>query len=190
MSTGGANPAGSGRTLRLDPNSLPVRYRASDAGADGRERIVELARDRVTMLRTVRGIPMQVSAPVCTYSGVAIRIVPPSDDCDGVVAVTLEHRDPALSVPLFVAGDGAEVSGEWQMWARVFGLPRLVAEPDGSLRDPFAGLPGVKDFAPALRRRNRAVLSTRRGIKRFRRKRGLGTENSVHRGEREIIARN
>ena len=45
MVLGGAKPCGSGRA-RLDPLALPVRFTANDAGADGRQRQVELDRDR------------------------------------------------------------------------------------------------------------------------------------------------
>ncbi len=109
-------PAGSGRNARLDPFALPVRYRTGDPGADARERTIEIDRDRVVMQRAVRGIAMKVSTQVSDFLGVAIRIVPPSGDFDGAIAVMLEHRDPGLSVPLFVATDGKDISVEWRTW--------------------------------------------------------------------------
>ena len=189
MSAGGM-PAGSSRALRLDPMALPVRYKANDAGADERERYVELDRDRVVVRRAVRGIRMQVSTPVAEFLGVAIRIVPPAADFDGAVEVTLEHRDPGLSVPLFVAADGRDVTTEWQTWSRVLDLPRLVADTDGELRDPFASGGGLRIGEPAPRRVRRTALRSRRGRSRFRRKLPPKRELRVYRGEREIIARN
>src|SRR5580700_11986497 len=100
MGTGGAVPAGSSCSLRLDPLALPVRYRAADAGADERVRLVELDRERVTLRRSVSGVPMKVSVPVSAFLGVAMRLVPPGA-AEAAVAVTLEHRDPGLTVPLF-----------------------------------------------------------------------------------------
>ena len=54
----GVMSPGSGRALRLDPYSLPVRYMARDNGADGQVRNVELDRDRIVLRREVRGISM------------------------------------------------------------------------------------------------------------------------------------
>ena len=102
-------PAGSGRSVRLDPFALPVRYKAGDPGADERERTVEIHRERVIVRRRVHGIPMKLSMQVREYLGVAIRIVPPCDDFDGAIAVMLEHRDKGLSVPLFVASNGRAI---------------------------------------------------------------------------------
>jgi hypothetical protein len=191
MSAGGA-PAGSGRVARLDPYALPVRYRASDAQADERVRLVEISRERVVMRRAVRGIAMRVSTPVSNFHGVAIRIIPPTQDCDGLVAVILEHRDPGLSVPLFVAGDGTDIAVEWQTWARVLGLPALVTNADGSLRNPFGPLGMLQADNPSPRRRGRATMKRRRGLRRLRRKPGVMRAEgmAVHRDEREIVARN
>jgi hypothetical protein len=184
-------PTGSGRNARLDPFALPVRYRAGDPGADKRERIIEICRDRVTMRRAVHGIPMKVSTQVSDFLGVAIRIVPPSDDFDGAIAVTLEHRDPGLSVPLFVASDGRDISVEWQTWSRVLGVPALVEDAEGNLRNPFGPLGLLPEGEIAPRRRGRAGMSARRGIGRMRRKPGAVNAGwlVIYDCEREIIAR-
>jgi uncharacterized protein DUF6101 len=192
MSAGGAIPAGSGRNARLDPFSLPVRYKANDAFADQRERVVEVNHERVVMKRAVRGIAMKTSTLLSDFLGVAIRIVPPKDDFDGAVAVMLEHRDPGLSVPLFVAADGAEISVEWQTWSRVLGLPGLVVNADGTLRDPLGPLGRVQGNVKAPRKRGRVIARSRRSARRLRRKTGVRKLEAmtVHRDEREIIARN
>lgn len=192
MSAGGAIPAGSGRSARLDPFCLPVRYKANDAFADQRERVVEVNHERVVMKRAVRGIAMKTSTLLSEFLGVAIRIVPPRDDFDGAVAVMLEHRDPGLSVPLFVAADGSEISVEWQTWSRVLGLPGLVVNADGTLRDPLGPLGRVLGNVKAPRKRGRVIARNRRSARRLRRKTGIGKLDtmSVHRDEREIIARN
>jgi hypothetical protein len=191
MVGGGLDPAGSSRILRLDPSALPARFRAFDGTADERIRFVELHRERVVLRRAVRGIRMAVSLPVATFLGVAIRIVPPEYDSDGVVAVVLEHRDPALSVPIYVAFDAADVVAEWQLWARVLCRPLLVTDAEGRLREPFRRL-GALNVAPAVRRRRRrSAMKGRRPLILFRRKAGQPCAPAiVHRGEREIIARN
>ena len=49
----------------------------------------------------------------------------------------LEHRDTGLTVPLFVATEGDDAMAEWKSWSRVLGVPLLVADGDGALREPF-----------------------------------------------------
>ena len=90
-------PAGSSRDERLDPFSLPLRFEASDAGADGNVRFVELTRERVVLRRSVRGMVMAVNLPVSSYLGVALRIEPPVGAAASTVALVLEHRDSALA---------------------------------------------------------------------------------------------
>src|SRR6202030_3508278 len=72
---GGPMPAGSSRALRLDPLALPVRFAATDAGADERVRWIELDRERVVLRRAVRGIPMAIKVPLNAFLGVALRVV-------------------------------------------------------------------------------------------------------------------
>jgi hypothetical protein len=191
MVGGRSGPAGSSRALRLDPTALPARFRAFDGGADERIRFVELHRKRVVLRRAVRGIRMALSLPVSAFLGVCIRIVPPSGDGDGAVAVVLEHRDPALSVPVYVAFDGTDVIAEWQLWARVLDRPLLVTDANGCLREPFARLGAVRVSEVARRRRRHTAMKGRRPLVLFRRQPAQITDTIVvHRGEREIIARN
>lgn len=190
MAVGGTSPAGSSRVLRLDPMTLPVRFPAFDGGADERVRLVELHREHVILHRAVRGIRMAVSVPVSAFLGVAIRIMPPDAQTDGTVAVVLEHRDPALSIPVFVAADGMDVVAEWQLWARILGRPLLVADAEGVLREPFRRLGGMRVAAVVPRRRRQGPIRKRRPFIQFRRKpTRLRGNIRVHRDEREIIAR-
>jgi hypothetical protein len=177
--------------LRLDPFALPVRYAARDSRADGEIRQIELDRDRVVLHRRVAGIPMNVGVPVAEFRGVSMRMLPPEGEEPAAVAVMLEHRDPALTVPVFVASDGSDAAAEWKSWARVLGLPLLVVEGDGALREPFRRMGGVALGTPSPRRRRRSALKRRRPSMPLRRKvRHTLAEPAVHRGEREIIARN
>ncbi|MEA2938276.1 MAG: hypothetical protein QOC56_1780 [Alphaproteobacteria bacterium] len=188
---GRPTPAGSSRAERLDPFTLPVRFAVSDKAADERLRFVELSRERVVLRRAVHGIKMAVKVPVAAYLGVAIRMEPPAGDDVGAVSVVLEHRDPGLSLPLYRASDGAEIVAEWQSWARVLGMPLLVAEADGRLREPFERIGAVRVATPCLRRRRRTAVKSRRPTLPLRRRPGRSVADAaVHRGEREIIARN
>jgi hypothetical protein len=188
---GGALSVGSGRALRLDPLALPLHFTAADARADERVRHVELSRERVVLRRAVRGIRMAVNVPVAAFRGVALRLIPSAGGGPNTVAVSLEHRDPGLSVPLYSAEHTNDVVAEWQLWARVFGLPLLVADPAGSLREPFRRLGGARVGMPAPRRRRRNAIKARRPSILLRRRPGVMPELPVvYRGEREIIARN
>jgi hypothetical protein len=183
--------SGSGRALRLDPFALPVRYAAHDRGADGQVRQVELDRDRVMVRRAVRGIRMKMDVPVSQFRGVSIRLLPAEPGEPAASAVLLEHRDPGLSVPLFVAASADDVTAEWKSWATVLGLPLLVVDGDGALREPFSRVGAVALGKPSQRRRRRNAVKWRRPRFLMRRKPGRRTDAvQIYRGEREIIARN
>jgi hypothetical protein len=105
-------------------------------------------------------------------------------------ARALEHRDQALSVPLFSAPDSDDAVAEWQLWGRVLKLPLLVAQLDGSLREPFRRIGTVRVGRPSPRRRRRNAIKARRPSILMRRRPGNPARvPQVHRGEREIVAR-
>ena len=190
MRSGGC-PAGSGRALRLDPFSLPVRFAATDAAADERVRHVELYRKRVVVRRSLAGMRMALNMPVSAFTGVAIRLTAGEGGEPGTVSVILEHKDPALALPLFVSAEADDAAAQWRTWANVLGLPLLVAEADGQLREPFARLGGVRIARVRQRRRRHNAIKRRRPTMPLRRRTGkLTGATPVYRGEREIIARN
>jgi hypothetical protein len=179
--------------MRLDPFSLPVRFTAADEAADERLRVVDLHRERVVLRRSVRGMRMALNLPVTAFRGVAIRLAfGEAGVTPGSIAVVLEHGDPALSLPLFSATESDDIVAEWQCWGRVLGLPLLVAEDDGTLREPFVRLGAFLHVEPPTwRRRRRSAIARRRPARLMRRASGTLPETPlVHRGEREIIARN
>jgi hypothetical protein len=184
-------PAGSSRDQRLDPFALPLQFSVSDAAADECIRSVELTRERVVLRRCVSGMLMAVNLPVKSYLGVALRLEPPRGEAQSAVTLVLEHRDAALSLPLYRAEDTTDVVAEWQSWARVLRLPLLVAEANGGLREPFARIGALRVDDALPRRRQRGAVKRRRPSIFLRRRAGDRlTEAPVHRGEREIIARN
>src|SRR6266516_8137927 len=69
------------------------------------------------------------------FLGVALHLV--ASEAGECVALSLAHRDPALSVPLFSESGSDDVIAEWQLWARTLRLPLLVADRGGNLREPF-----------------------------------------------------
>jgi len=168
--TSGINPAGSGRALRLDPFSLPVSFHAHDTRADGGVRQIELHRERVVLRRAVRGMRMAVSVRITDFLGVALRGID-----DGAMLV-LRHRDPSLTIPLCVSTDQDEIATAWLKWSELFALPQL--------RDDDR-----REAAPRRRRRN-AIRWRRPRFLMRRRVGSLFEPARIHRGEREIIARN
>jgi hypothetical protein len=187
---GGAVPAGAGRCARLDPLALPVRFTANDAAADGRVRHVEIARERVLLQRSVRGMAIRLHLPIDAFLGVSVRRAASEEADNDAITVRLEHRDPALAVELFSGPDDAAVIAEWQLWAHVLELPLLVADQSGHLHRPFAEPDLVALRAATPRRRRRNAIRKRRPAFPLRRKPGdAAREPQVHR-EREIIARN
>src|SRR3954470_21866456 len=196
----GVMSPGSSRALRLDPYNLPVRYAARDNGADGQVRNVELNRDRIVLRREVRGIAMKIGVLVTEFAGVTMRTLPPEGEEPAAVAIMLEHRDNGLTVPLFVATEGDDAMAQWKSWARVLGVPLLIADGDGALRaaaaagapgEPYRRIGRLALGQPAPRRRRRAAIKWRRPSILMRRKPGRpSADPTVHRGEHEIIARN
>ena len=169
QTTSGINPAGSSRALRLDPLSLPVRFDAHDARADGGVRQIELHRERVVLRRAVHGMQMAVNVRVTDFLGVALRGI---DDAQMLV---LAHRDPSLTIPLCVSSDRDEIAAAWRMWSDIFALPQL---------------PEDKRCEPAVRRRRHNAIRARRPKFLMRRRTGdLLDPANIHQGEREIIAR-
>jgi len=167
--TGGINPAGSGRILRLDPLSLPISFHAHDTRADGGVRQIELHRERVVLRRAVQGMRMSVNLRVSDFLGVALRGI------DEAQMLVLQHRDPSLTIPLCVGSDRDEIATAWLMWRELFGLPQLTDD---------------ETCEPAARRRRRNAIWARRPKFLVRRRAGdlLNAANLYHE-EREIIAR-
>jgi hypothetical protein len=183
-------PAGSGRISRLDPFSLPVRFAAKDAAADERIRHVELHRERVVMRRSLAGMRMALNMPVSSFIGVAIRLTTGEDGIPPIASVVLEHKDTSLSLSLFVSAEIDDAFTEWRSWSNVLGLPLLI-EDEGKLREAFARMGGVLIARVRPRRRRHNAIKSRRSTMVLRRKAGkLTPATPVHRGEREIIARN
>jgi hypothetical protein len=167
-----------------------VRFAAKDAAADERVRHIELHRERIVVRRSLDGMRMALNMPVSAFSGVAIRMTPGEGELAGTVSIVLEHKDPSLALTLFVGAEADDAMAEWRSWGNVLGLPLLV-EDDGKLREPFARMGGVRIGRVRQRRRRHNAIKRRRPTMSLRRRMGKITEATpVHRGEREIIARN
>src|SRR4051794_35999057 len=87
----GKIPGGSGRALRLDPFTLPVRFAAEDAAADGGTRHIELHNERVVLRRFLRGMRVALNLPLTTYLGLAVRRRDDGTKFGGEISIVLEH---------------------------------------------------------------------------------------------------
>ena len=131
--TGAHRASTTAHPWRLDLFSLPARFATADETADEGLCIVDLHRERVVLRRALSGMRMAVNLPVAAYRGVAIRL-DATTETPPFVAVTLEHADAALSLPLFASTDNDDIVAEWQIWGRVLGLPLLIGDADGTMR--------------------------------------------------------
>ena len=155
--------------MRLDPLSLPLSFHAHDTRADGGVRRVELHRERVILHRAVNGMRMAINVRVSDFLGIALR------GLDDAQMLVLAHRDPALNITLCVSSDHEEIASAWQMWSDIFQMPQL---------------PEAKKCEPAPRRRRHNAIRARRPKFLVRRRGGnLINSETIHRDEREIIAR-
>ena len=147
-----------------------------DARSDNAVRLVAVDRDCVSIERCFKGIHMNLAIPVTAYHGVTVIVAE-----DGTCEVHLVHRDPDLSIPLHESSDCREANAELQAWSRLLGLPAL----DG--RDPDS-----REKIPLSSPFDRASGASKARRPSFLKRRKVGSPEGaaiVHRGEREIIAR-
>jgi hypothetical protein len=183
-------PAGSGRGERLDPFAFPLRFEVAEQGGDERMPLVKPDCEGLLLRRPLHGVKLVLNLPLAVYRGVAIRMEPPTGATAAAVAVVLEHPDPGLSLTLYRAAHCTDIVAEWRRWGRALGVPLLVTEADGRLREPFERIGAVGVGRPVSRRRRRSSLKTRRPALPLRRRQGaIPARPVVHRGERELIAR-
>jgi hypothetical protein len=176
-------PAWAEDRLRLDPYRLPHRLSVEAARTTW-----TIDRQGVVMKSVLgSGLPVSVALPARSFKGVAARAM---EQADGSLKVTLElhHHDPALCVPLLVAGDLEDAAADWHSWSRLMSLPMLIVG-DGGQASPVRARLGQLMVDPALERRKRFGSLKRRPW--FLRRRKPGVIGPVVRitGE-EIIARN
>jgi len=179
------------RDIRLDPTSLPVRFSAPVAGPSRPALAsVYLDRERVVVKRPLAGIDATVTCPLSAYRGVAVRMSVDADTDAIRTTVELMHRDPAMSLPLVSRedlGDAEDVAADWQAWGKALGLPLLIVEGDGTVREALSQTGGLV-VGDVKARRQVASLTKRRPRFLKRRKTGLQGERGTVEG-REIIAR-
>lgn len=171
------------------PEEWPLQFQSLDPGADEGVRLVTLDRAGIVLRRRVAGVPMKLERSLDAYEGLAVALLDPEGDDDGV-AIVLVHADPALSVTLYSAPHIDDVVAEWRGWSETLGLPMLVTEADGTRRPAYPMLGRLTIGGVRARRARRGPLKHRRPSVYRRRAAGRPLNGlDVHRGERELIAR-
>jgi Family of unknown function (DUF6101) len=181
--------AGFSQNQRLDPAALPLRYTAKfDEGGRQREATIYLDRDQaIIKTRSSIGAPLTVCLPVTGFDGVAVRMSPIGEAGNIEVVVELRHRDQALSLPLVVADDPADIADDWQAWGKVLDLPLLIVDQEGNVI-VAEGRASALALLPPQPRRRHAFFADRRPRFLARRKSGQQGRRERLSGQ-EIIAR-
>jgi hypothetical protein len=184
-----ATAKGSGRSARLDPAQMPHRFAARGTACEPTTFDVYIDRQQVIVKRRLAGLPLTLVQPVNIFLGVFAEVAPGTEPGTLKARIGLMHRDPAMSIEL-ASDDRLEgLADDWCAWGEALGLPLLLVGPDGSVtRVDDPDHPARAPMAPS--RRRVAALTARRPRFLLRRKPGRPGASAVHRGEREIIARN
>ncbi|MGE3643563.1 MAG: DUF6101 family protein [Beijerinckiaceae bacterium] len=176
----------------------------TDRRAEDNRRTVHFENERIVIVRRIHGVAMRVTMPVNKYDGIGVLAPNPAEGANGF-RVMLVHADPDLSVKLYESGNPLMVDAALTEWSAYFGLPvldgRAPARQSASVeRAPENGdcdasevryCGAVSLGASAGVRRRGGVIAKRRPRLYARRRKGDAARMSeVHRGEKEIIARN
>ena len=153
-------PAWAAEELQTDKNELPMSWSIAD-GREGKEhgaRIsVSIDGKNVALSCELESGCREIEAMVGldTYMGVTMALAIANDENGEpdrpAMMVLLEHSNPDLTVPLYVAWESDNVVEEWQSWARALGLPARVRGLDKTSHQPLGMVCGV-DFTPSSKR--------------------------------------
>lgn len=116
---------------------------------------------QVLIRREMSGLPLTLTVPLASYSGVAAKIHVQDAVGEMEYHVILLHRDTALSVPLYRGGDMEEAAERWEVWSETLALPLLVIDGDGHSRLTHHGLSACSPNEPLPRRKLRALTGRR-----------------------------
>lgn len=131
-----------------------IRIEACDPRSDNRRRVVDVAREGITIRRVVGGVSMAIWLEPPAYRGVALRIT-------GLVEgrfhyeVKLAHRDPDLSVTLGEGEDLAAIEAQWRGWIAFLRLPALAGRSESGDTPIWVGGAELRCGTPHARRRGR-----------------------------------
>jgi Family of unknown function (DUF6101) len=167
-----------------DSRSTRLDFETTDPRADERRRRVQLEAHRVTIARRVCGMPMILSIPAESYSGVVLQVS--NDAEDGIASLWLQHCDRDLDVPLHETDDLDEAHSKWVEWADFFDLPRLVTTAAGLVDAADRRSHALAIGAAGADRRLSKTVGARRP--RFLARRKTGTRATSDRPPHQLMA--
>jgi hypothetical protein len=147
--------------------SFAIQICQSDPRADYGVRLVALDEGRAIVERIFAGILMRLSIPFRQFTGVLL-----ASDHDGIIRLSLLHRDPDLCLTLSESDEDFDMLPQFTETARRLALPRYI-EPEPGERICLDICVGVvmlgrmpvirRRGANAIRRRPRFLVRRRMG---------------------------
>ncbi|KZL27235.1 DUF6101 family protein [Pseudovibrio sp. Ad37] len=117
--------------------------------------------DKVLIRREMGGLPLTLTVPLGSYSGVGARATVNEISDELEYQVILLRRDHALSIPLYTSTDMELTADYWEAWSDVLALPLLMIDSDGTSKLARLGL-NTCSKGEALPRRKLRALTGRR----------------------------
>lgn len=91
---------------------------------------IAFGREWVTISRRIAGLETSVNVPTHSYRGMVLQAFG-----EGSFRIVMRHVDPGLDVTLAEAPDDCEVIADWRAYGRLTGLPLLVEDDEGRVRE-------------------------------------------------------
>ncbi|MFS8180342.1 hypothetical protein SAMN05444141_105171 [Pseudovibrio denitrificans] len=117
--------------------------------------------DKVLIRREMGGLPLTLSVPLGSYSGIAAKVTVNEITDELEYQVVLLHRDHALSIPLLTGTDMELTADYWEAWSDALALPLLTIDSDGTSKLARLGLNTCSKGEPLPRRKLRALTGRR-----------------------------
>lgn len=184
---------GAGGANLLDPGSLPATFQSEVIRENGDEAglmYADIRIDTQSVSITRQAGPENgcIVIPVSQFSGVMVQVAPADATGKVKAKLILKHSEDRLSPVIAETSQPEDLAAVWPAWSKALDLPMLVCDPGGNIK-PIEAFSATPVTGPTPRRRM-ALLTGRRPRFLIRRKTGVrGAGLTVHRGEREIIAR-
>lgn len=133
------------------PAQLAIRPTAMLSRAAGFIRYATIYRDAVkaTDSSPIFGL-FHWSEPLSAFRGIALRVAwrDASGDSPVILVDLLHAKDDRRSVTLHASFDGADAAARWRAWGRALGLPLLLEDQDGALREAERRLGSLRIDTP------------------------------------------
>ncbi|KZL18738.1 hypothetical protein PsAD2_02253 [Pseudovibrio axinellae] len=117
--------------------------------------------DKVLIRREMCGLPLTLTVPLGSYSGIGAKATVNDRSGDIKYEVFLLHRDHALSIPIYASSSIEQAADHWEAWSGALVLPLLTIDSDGTSKLARLGLNTCSQGEPLPRRKLRALTGRR-----------------------------